>query len=88
MEKETELDNLTLVTQLRRLPTSLLGHAERALELMQTRASSRVAFGKKLADQGTVQQDIALSRIEIEQVNDLTFIFVLLGSTLTKTASK
>ena len=44
------------------------GHAERALELMQTRAASRVAFGKRLSEQGTVQRDIAESRIEIEQV--------------------
>ena len=43
-----------------------LGLAERALELMCARASSRVAFGKELARQGVVQQQIAESRIEIE----------------------
>ncbi|MGB3483019.1 MAG: acyl-CoA dehydrogenase family protein [Mycobacterium sp.] len=44
-----------------------LGAAERALALMTARASSRVAFGKPLADQGTVQQQIAESRIAIDQ---------------------
>ena len=34
---------------------------------MVERANTRVAFGKKLADQGVVQEQIALSRIEIDQ---------------------
>lgn len=45
----------------------LIGHAERALELMLERTQNRVAFGKPLAAQGTIQADIAESRIEIEQ---------------------
>jgi acyl-CoA dehydrogenase len=45
----------------------LLGVAERALADMCRRVKSRVAFGKLLADQGTLRQDIATSRIEIEQ---------------------
>jgi acyl-CoA dehydrogenase len=49
-----------------------LGIAERALELMCTRASSRVAFGKALAQQGVVQEQIAESRMEIEQARLLT----------------
>jgi acyl-CoA dehydrogenase len=49
-----------------------LGIAERALELMCTRASSRVAFGKELARQGVVQEQIAESRMEIEQARLLT----------------
>jgi acyl-CoA dehydrogenase len=49
-----------------------LGIAERALELMCTRASSRVAFGKSLAQQGVVQEQIAESRMEIEQARLLT----------------
>ena len=45
----------------------LIGMAERALDAMVRRANERVAFGKPLADQGVVQQQIAESRIEIEQ---------------------
>ncbi len=44
-----------------------LGAAERALALMVARAHSRVAFGAPLADQGVVRQQIAESRLEIEQ---------------------
>ena len=40
-----------------------IGHAERALELMLERVHQRTAFGKKLVEQGTIQRDIALSRI-------------------------
>lgn len=49
-----------------------IGMADRALELMTKRAMSRVAFGKELARQGTVQQAIAESRIAIEQARLLT----------------
>ena len=45
----------------------LIGQAERALELMITRAKSRVAFGKPVAQQGVVMHAIAESRAEIEQ---------------------
>lgn len=45
----------------------LIGVAERALETMCRRVSSRVAFGKTIAEQGTIRADIANSRIEIEQ---------------------
>jgi acyl-CoA dehydrogenase len=44
-----------------------IGTAERALDLACRRAVSRVAFGKELARQATVQADIAESRIAIEQ---------------------
>ncbi|GAA4893062.1 acyl-CoA dehydrogenase family protein [Streptomonospora salina] len=44
-----------------------LGMAERALELMVARAEQREAFGKPLAAQGVVQQQIAESRLAIEQ---------------------
>ena len=44
-----------------------IGTAERALELACQRAVSRVAFGKPLARQATVQADIAESRMAIEQ---------------------
>ena len=45
----------------------LIGQAERALELMVARAKSRIAFGKTLAEQGVVMDQIASSRSEIEQ---------------------
>src|SRR5437879_11152281 len=44
-----------------------IGVAERALELMCKRVRERVAFGKPLAEQGTIRADIAKSRMEIEQ---------------------
>lgn len=44
-----------------------LGAAERALGLMTARATERIAFGKPLADQGVVQQQVAESRIAIDQ---------------------
>ena len=49
-----------------------IGGAERALEFMKKRVKERVAFGKHLADQGTIRADIANSRMEIEQARLLT----------------
>jgi acyl-CoA dehydrogenase len=46
----------------------VIGTAERALALLCERARTRTAFGKLLAEQGVVQQAIARSRVEIEQV--------------------
>ncbi|XP_007900081.1 acyl-CoA dehydrogenase family member 10 [Callorhinchus milii] len=45
----------------------LIGNAERALELMKERVKTRNAFGKPLAEQGTIMADMAHSRVEIEQ---------------------
>jgi acyl-CoA dehydrogenase len=49
-----------------------IGMAEKALRLMCERTQQRVAFGKPIADQGTIQAQIAESRIEIEQARLLT----------------
>jgi len=45
----------------------LIGHAEYAMRLMTQRAVSRVAFGKRLAEHGTVAANIGKSRMGIEQ---------------------
>lgn len=45
----------------------LIGLAERALEAMCRRVKGRVAFGKTIAEQGTIRAHIAESRLEIEQ---------------------
>ena len=44
-----------------------IGVAERALALLVDRVQKRVAFGKPLAEQGVIRQQIALSRNEIDQ---------------------
>lgn len=44
-----------------------LGAAERALALMVDRVQKRVAFGKPLAEQGVVREQIARSRNELDQ---------------------
>jgi acyl-CoA dehydrogenase len=49
-----------------------IGVAERALETMCKRVQARVAFGKTIAEQGTIRADIAASRMEIEQARLLT----------------
>jgi acyl-CoA dehydrogenase len=43
-----------------------IGAAERALELMCRRVTSRVAFGQPLSEQGVIQDWIAESRVRIE----------------------
>jgi acyl-CoA dehydrogenase len=45
----------------------LIGSSERALELMCRRVAEREAFGKRLSEQGVIQNWIAESRVEIEQ---------------------
>ncbi len=49
-----------------------IGMAERALEAMCRRVRTRVAFGRTLAEQGTIRHDIAESRIDIDQARLLT----------------
>jgi acyl-CoA dehydrogenase len=51
-----------------------LGAAERALALLVNRSSKRVAFGKPLSQQGVIQQQIAESRLEIEQARLLCLL--------------
>jgi acyl-CoA dehydrogenase len=50
----------------------LIGLAERSLELMCRRASSRVAFGRTIAEQGVTRERIAEARCMIEQARLLT----------------
>ncbi len=50
-----------------------IGMAERALALMVDRTKSRIAFGKHLAEFANVQDMIADSRIEIDQVRLLVY---------------
>ncbi len=50
----------------------LIGQAERALELMCRRASSRVAFGKPVAAQTVTQERIAEARCKIDMARLLT----------------
>ena len=49
-----------------------IGVAENALDAMLKRVQQRRAFGKLLKEQGTIQADIAKSRIEIEMMRLLT----------------
>ncbi|QJY46248.1 acyl-CoA dehydrogenase family protein [Pseudonocardia broussonetiae] len=51
----------------------LIGMAERAIDLMVRRAQSRVAFGRPLSEQGVVREQIAQSRIEVEQARLLVY---------------
>jgi acyl-CoA dehydrogenase len=50
----------------------LIGLAERCLELMCRRVTTRVAFGRVLAEQGTIRADIGESRIDLDQARLLT----------------
>lgn len=50
-----------------------IGMAERALSLMVDRSKYRMAFGKYLSEQGSVQDMIAESRIDIDQVRLLVY---------------
>lgn len=49
-----------------------VGQAQRALEYMARRVKDRVAFGKPLAAQGSIRQDVARSFCEIEMARLLT----------------
>jgi acyl-CoA dehydrogenase len=50
----------------------VIGMAQRALEAMCARAESRVAFGRKLSEQGVVREQIGQSFLDIEMARLLT----------------
>ncbi|HYT92276.1 MAG TPA: acyl-CoA dehydrogenase family protein [Gemmataceae bacterium] len=66
----------------------LIGMAERSLEAMCRRVKARVAFGKPLAEQGTLRADIAQSRVEIEQSRLLTLKAAYLMDTVGNRAAR
>src|SRR5262245_22111017 len=66
----------------------LIGVAERAVEAMCRRVKCRVAFGRPLADQGTIRADIAESRIAIEQARLLTMKAAYLMDTVGNKAAR
>jgi acyl-CoA dehydrogenase len=65
-----------------------IGAAQCALELMCQRATSRVAFGKPLSEQGVIQEWIAQSYLEIEQARLLTLKTAWMIDTLGKKAAQ
>jgi acyl-CoA dehydrogenase len=65
-----------------------IGVAEKALRLLCERAQQRVAWGKPLADQGTIQEQVAESRIEIEQARLLTLKAAWLMDTVGKKGAR
>jgi len=65
-----------------------VGVAERALELMCRRVSERVAFGRRLADMGSVRQEIARSRIEIDSARLLVLSAAYLMDTVGNKAAR
>ncbi len=66
----------------------VIGAAERALELLCARVEHRIAFGKRLSDQGVVQDWIAQSRMEIEQARLLTLKAAYMMDTVGNKAAK
>src|SRR5580658_403261 len=65
-----------------------IGLAERALEIMCKRVQTRVAFGKALAEQGTIRANIAESRMEIEQARLLVLKAAYMMDTMGNKAAR
>jgi acyl-CoA dehydrogenase len=65
-----------------------IGVAERALETMCKRVQARTAFGKPLAEQGTIRAVIAESRMETEQARLLTLKAAYMMDTLGNKAAR
>jgi acyl-CoA dehydrogenase len=65
-----------------------IGVAERALELMCRRSQVRVAFGKRLSEQGVSLERIAQSRILIDQVRWLVLNAAYMMDTVGNRAAK
>ncbi|ORW04272.1 acyl-CoA dehydrogenase family protein [Mycobacterium kyorinense] len=65
-----------------------IGMAERALELLCTRAQSRVTFGKPVSENANIQDWIAESRIEIEMIRLLTLKAAYLMDTVGNKAAQ
>jgi acyl-CoA dehydrogenase len=66
----------------------LIGLAERALEMLCRRAIERVAFGRRLSEQGVTLERIAESRIEIDQARWLVLNAAYMMDTVGNRAAK
>jgi acyl-CoA dehydrogenase len=66
----------------------LIGVAERALESLCKRAQSRVAFGKRISEQGVTLERIAESRIAIDQARWLVLNAAYMMDTVGNRAAK
>jgi acyl-CoA dehydrogenase len=66
----------------------LIGLAERALELLCKRAQQRVAFGRRLSEQGVTLERIAESRIQIDQARWLVLNAAYMMDTVGNRAAK
>jgi acyl-CoA dehydrogenase len=66
----------------------LIGQSERALELMCKRLTSRVAFGKPVAEQGVWHERVAESRIAIDTARLLTLKAAFMMDTVGNKAAK
>ncbi len=67
---------------------SFIGMAERALECMVRRVSTRTTFGSSTSTKGTILKDIADSRIEIQQCRLLTLQAASMMDTVGKKAAR